>query len=113
MNEEHTQEVAGSEQPGKMKVAWLILMHVVEGVYDFVGRNVAVVLSAKELFLGSALTIIGLMSFETDRFCDGNTADYLSCTRPNAYYYFDSLDIALVVLGITLILCWFIARRHR
>jgi hypothetical protein len=84
----------------------------VEGVFDYVTKNARTIVRQKELFVGTALTIIGLMSFESDKFCDGNTADYLSCTRPSTYYYFDALDIALVVLGVTLLLLW-IARSRK
>lgn len=64
-----------------------------------------------DLFLGATLTIVGLLSFNSDKYCDGNTVEYLSCTRPNAYYYFSGLDIALVVVGVSLMLIWFLKNR--
>lgn len=66
-----------------------------------------------ELFIGTALLAVGLLSFESDKYCDGNTADYLSCTRPSTYYYFDWLDVTLIVLGIFFILIWFLNKRER
>jgi hypothetical protein len=72
-------------------------------VGDEYGRIIA---REKELFFGVALFCIGLLSFDHGKYCDGNTADYLSCTRPETYYYFGYLDIALVVVGISLVLIW-------
>lgn len=71
----------------------------------------AVVVREFDLFLGNALVVMGLLSFDSDKYCDGNTAEYLSCTRPSTYYYFDYLDIFLVVLGATLVIAWFLKRR--
>ena len=72
----------------------------------------AAVVREFDLFLGNALLFIGLLSFESDKYCDGNTADYLSCTRPSTYYYFDALDIVLIVLGSTLVIAWFLKQRR-
>jgi hypothetical protein len=66
-----------------------------------------------ELFLGTALALIGVLGFESGKYCDGNTADYLSCTHPTTYYYFNVVDIALVVLGACLVLVWVLNRTQR
>ena len=65
------------------------------------------------IFIGSALFIVGLLGFDSGKYCDGNTADYLSCTRPSTYYYYDNLDVVLVVIGIFLIIMWFITPRGK
>ena len=65
-----------------------------------------------ELFLGTALFAIGLFGFESDKYCDGNTSDYLSCTRPSTFYYFDWLDITLIVLGLFLVIIWVLKTRE-
>jgi hypothetical protein len=90
------------------------MMRFLESVLDFFIHLVADIARAKELFLGAALTAIGVMSIDADKFCDGNTADYLSCTRPTTYYSYDMIDISLVVIGITLILVWVLrhSRKH-
>lgn len=75
-------------------------------------ETVAVIVREFDLFLGNALLVVGLLSFESDKYCDGNTADYLSCTRPSTYYYFDYLDIILVVIGATIVLAWFLKQRR-
>ncbi len=65
-----------------------------------------------ELFFGTALLLVGFLGFESDKYCDGNTADYLSCTRPATYYYFDTLDTVLIVLGVFFILLWCVRVRE-
>jgi hypothetical protein len=64
-----------------------------------------------ELFLGTLFLIVGALNFDSGKYCDGNTADYLSCTRPAVYYYFDALDVVLVVLGVFLLLLWRVKNR--
>lgn len=75
-----------------------------------VGDQLQAILREPALFLGIALVLIGLLSFEVGRYCDGNTAQYLSCTRSAAYYYYDALDRTLVVLGAFFIIGWFVRR---
>ena len=88
-------------------------MRTVDGVFDFFVRAFGSVAREAELFIGTALTLIGLLSIEADKFCDGNTADYLSCTRPSTYYFYSPLDIAIVVIGVFLIMVWFLNRKSR
>ncbi len=80
-------------------------------MYDFFIGSLATIARDMELFIGTALTLVGVLSIEADKFCDGNTADYLSCTRPSTYYFYSPLDIAIIVVGVFLILIWL--RRHR
>lgn len=75
-------------------------------------RNAGIIAREADIFFGSALLSIGLLGFESSKYCDGNTAEYLSCTRPSTYYYYDALDIVLVILGISFILFWFFKREH-
>ncbi len=65
------------------------------------------------LFLGSALALSGLLHLQHGKYCDGNAADYLSCTRPATYYYYGAFEIILAVVGISLILVWFLRRSHK
>lgn len=89
-------------------------MGVLDAIFDFFMRSLATIAREAELFIGVALTIVGLFSIEADKFCDGNTADYLSCTRPSTYYFYSPLDIGIIVVGAFLILIWFLHRRsHR
>ncbi len=86
-------------------------MAAMDSLFDFFVRALTTIARDTELFVGSALTLIGVLSLEADKFCDGNTADYLSCTRPSTYYFYSPLDIAIIVVGVFLILIWF--RRGR
>jgi hypothetical protein len=64
------------------------------------------------LFLGLILTLAGLLSFTSDRYCDGNASSYYACTRPATYYYYPWWAIVLVILGSFLIVLWFLRRQH-
>jgi hypothetical protein len=64
-----------------------------------------------ELLVGVIFMVTGLMNFSSDRYCDGNPADYFSCTNPTTYYYYDWVTIALVTTGAMLIVLWWL--RHR
>lgn len=79
---------------------------VANQVLDTSGEYAQITAKEKELFFGVALFCVGLLSFEHGKYCDGNAADYLSCTRPATYYYFDDMDITLVIAGIFFILLW-------
>lgn len=89
-----------------------ILMSGVESVYDFIMRSLRTIAAESSLFIGVALTLIGLLSFHSDKFCDGNSADYLSCTRPSTFYFYSPLEIAMIVLGVFLIMLWVLHRRR-
>ena len=65
------------------------------------------------LFFGIVLTLVGLMNFQNGKNCDGNTADYLSCTRPSTFYYFGWIEIVLVLVGAFFIVLWFLKRRQK
>jgi hypothetical protein len=86
-------------------------MRTVDSISDFFVRALGTIAHDASLFIGVALTLVGLLSIEADKFCDGNTADYLSCTRPSTYYFYSPLDIAIVVVGVFLILIWVRSRR--
>ena len=95
-----------------MRIGGLIVSHLFNSFLDRLAHFIEVLSKEIELFVGTALVLIGLFSFESDKFCDGNTADYLSCTRPSTYYYFGSLDIFCIVLGTFLILFWVLRSRE-
>jgi hypothetical protein len=86
-------------------------MGTIERVYDFVTGALRTIARDSSLFIGIALTLVGLLSFQADKFCDGNTADYLSCTRPSTYYFYSPFDIAIIVIGAFLIVIWIRNRR--
>lgn len=102
---------------GKIRHAWrfisLFIAYLFDSTIDAVSEYVHVIVREKELFLGAGFALIGVFSFESDKFCDGNTANYLSCTRPSTFYYFDALDITLIVVGVFLLLIWFLKHSKR
>lgn len=78
---------------------------------DSLADTIHIIWKEMQLFLGTVLGLIGLLSFEAGKFCDGNTADYLSCTRPSTYYYFDMLDKVFIVFGVVLVMVWWVRRK--
>ena len=93
-------------------VSWMFVIYLFDHSVESLGRNVRIVWREFDLFFGAALTALGLFGFSAGRYCDGNTAEYLSCTRPSSYYYFDAWHIALIILGVVFILLW-LQKNHR
>ncbi len=100
-------------RPGLFSRIWHTAVVAFDNLLDSSVRNVAIMWREFDLFFGALAFFVGLLGFDAGKFCDGNTADYLSCTRPTAYYYFDSIDIALVVLGAFFIMLWTLKRARR
>lgn len=95
------------------KVAWLLVEHVFDLIADTLAAYGRIVRREAELFAGVALSLIGLLHFGNGKNCDGNTADYLSCTHPSTYYYYGWLEIALIIIGAFLILIWVLRPRRK
>jgi hypothetical protein len=93
------------------RVTGFMLRSTIEGTIDFISDHLRQLTREPALFLGAALLLVGLLSFESGKYCDGNTAQYLSCTRPAVYYYFDALDVTSAVLGAFFMLAWMVKRR--
>ena len=89
----------------------LLTLYVFDRLIDACIGYINVMHRELELFFGSALLLIGLLNFNSSKYCDGNTSDYLSCTRPATYYYFDWLDITLVLVGVFFIMLWYLERK--
>ena len=111
---EHTHEHAPKESVIKKAArgTWLFLDQSIDGAMEWTSANFEIVRRETDLFVGSALLLVGLFTFRSDKFCDGNTADYLSCTRPTAYHYYGWLQILLIVLGAFFILLWALKKRR-
>lgn len=103
--------MADEHKRGFFGKAWLVLAYFFDAFVDSLADTLHIVWKEFQLFLGTALALIGFFSFEADKFCDGNTADYLSCTRPSTFYYFDALDKVLIVLGVVLVMVWWVRRK--
>lgn len=65
------------------------------------------------LFFGLAAVIFGLLDFSNGKYCDGNPADYYSCTNPDTYYYYGFFAIALTIIGAFCITLWFLKKTER
>lgn len=73
-------------------------------------ENLFLVRENAMLFFGIALFLFGVLGFSNGKYCDGNPADYYSCTNPSAYYYYSPLAIALCILGAFCIAIWFLKK---
>jgi len=80
---------------------------------DKVYEDVVLITRNWRLFLGMLFTSVGLLSFSSDMYCDGNTSAYYACTRPATYYYYSSWAIFFIVLGSFLVVLWFLRGRER
>ena len=93
-----------------VRIVWLTIVYFFDVLADAIIERFSVMQTQSDLFLGSVLTLIGFFSFQSGKYCDGNTADYLSCTRPTTYYYYPTISIILIVIGICLVLVWKVRR---
>ena len=94
------------------RLLWYLTLYGGDLLVDAIGEYVSIIRQEGELFFGTALLLLGLLSFESSKYCDGNTIEYLSCTRPATYYYFDWLDISCVILGVFFLMFWRIKRQE-
>ncbi len=107
---ENTSEVSVRPR-SRFATGMRLLRFVFERFVDGTINNARIIFIERDLFFGGALFCIGLLNFESDKYCDGNTAEYLSCTRPATFYYFDALDITCIMLGIFFIMLWYLKSR--
>lgn len=106
-------QTAGRRTRRMLRISWLIIERLFDIALDAIGEYLSIIRREAELFLGVALTLAALLDFQNGKNCDGNTADYLSCTRPSTFYYYSWWQIALVVIGVFLLMIWFLRlRRH-
>lgn len=93
-------------------MAWITALYLMDRFLDWLGAHFAIVRREIDLFLGLVLVLVPALNLHAGRYCDGNSADYLSCTRPAVYYYYNGFDVALIVAGIFLVVLWLLARRR-
>lgn len=94
-------------------VGFLLVGYLFELLVTSMQKNLGVISREADLFVGSLFLTVGLLGFNSSKFCDGNTADYLSCTRPSTFYYYSAFDMVLVVLGVSFVLFWFFKREGK
>jgi hypothetical protein len=66
-----------------------------------------------KLFLGVVFVTVGVLSFASDRYCDGAVVVHGSCTRPATFYYYPWWAVTLVAVGAVLIALWAVRREGR
>jgi len=93
-------------------IAQAIVLYGFDRALEIFGQDISIIKREGDLFFGVLLTTIGIFHFRSDKFCDGNSVDYLSCTRPTSYHYYGGLEIFLIVVGSFFILLWFLKRRR-
>ena len=94
------------------RVTLIVIWWAFDKMMDGVEGNWAIIRRESDLFLGALFTILGVFGFHSGKYCDGNTADYLSCTRPTTFYYYGWVEIICIVIGVFCILLWF-QKRHK
>ena len=94
-------------------ILWRLIVYALEYVADGIIEAWHVMRHDAGLFWGVGFTIIAIFGFSSGRYCDGNTAEYLSCTRPATYYFYDVWHVGLLVIGVFFILVWFLKVRHK
>jgi len=93
-------------------VVQAVMLYGFDRMVEILATDISIIRKEGDLFFGVLLAAIGIFHFRSDKFCDGNTVDYLSCTRPSAFHYYGGLEITLIVVGIFFILLWFLKRRE-
>jgi hypothetical protein len=96
-----------------LKKVWISFEYLSVTFAEAIGGRLRAMWAELDLFLGALLLLLGLLNWSSGKYCDGNTADYLSCTNPATYYYYNALEIGLIVLGALLILVWFVKNRQK
>jgi hypothetical protein len=96
-----------------LRILWLITEHLFDLFLDALGGYGRIMRRESELFFGMGLVLIGFLNFQNGKNCDGNSADYLACTRPSTFYYYSWVEITLIVLGTFLILLWLLRLQER
>ena len=77
-----------------------------------VRADVHVCVSAWRLVLGLVFVVVGLLSFASDRYCDGTVSSHYACTNPSTYYFYPWWTIMLTAIGAVLCVLWFLRARE-
>ncbi len=96
---------------GRVRRVFLTLVAFVRFVGEKFRVDIAYIFREWRLFAGMALVVTGLLSFVSDRYCDGNSSSAYTCTRPATYYYYPWWATVLVVVGGVLVVLWFLRKK--
>ena len=107
----------GHAHESKWKVvarnAWLVCYRALDHMMNVAENNWHIIRREGDLFFGVALIVWGVMNIQSNKFCDGNGADYLSCTQPTTYYYYGALETTLVLIGTVFVILWFFKHKRK
>jgi hypothetical protein len=98
---------------GRMRKTGRVIGAVWRMLCDAFVDDVHTLFAHLRLFLGVGATVVGLLSYTSDRYCDGNTSTYYACTRSSTYYYYPWWAIVLVVAGLYGVVLWFLRSRSK
>ena len=98
---------------GVLRRVWFMIGTLLLIVRDALADDLILLWKNSRLFVGIALLGVGLLSFTSDRYCDGNQSSYYACTRPSTYYFYPWWATALVLAGSFFIILWFLRRQKR
>ena len=80
-------------------------------LFGKIKEDMSVLLINGRLSFGILFIIAGLLSFSSEKYCDGNSSSYYACTRPATYYYYSWWAIVLTIVGSLFIVLWFLRRK--
>ena len=92
---------------------WALIEHLFDALVDALGVYARIMRREAALFFGVGLALVGFLNFQNGKNCDGNTSDYLSCTRPSTFYYYSWVEITIIVIGVFLLMLWFFRLHER
>ena len=94
------------------QTVWVSIEYLSVHLLDALAEDARIIRQEADLFSGMIIFLLGFLNWSSAKYCDGNSSDYLSCTRPATYYYYGAFEIVLIMFGVVLLLLWFVKRRH-
>lgn len=102
----------GGRTTSYARMIWLTALYAMDQLVEWLLTRARIIRRESDVFLGVFLFLVGALTIHAARFCDGNSADYLSCTRPAVYYYYSGFNSALIIAGVFLVLLWYLSRNR-
>jgi len=110
--ERHEPEPNGRFSRGS-RSAWHLIERLFDVLVDALVDYARIIGREFALFAGVAFVLTGLLNFQNGKNCDGNTADYLSCTNPSTFYYYSWFETTLIIIGVFLLILWYFKLKER
>jgi len=100
------------KKPGMVKTVFYSLGYLLLLIKRALVDDLALMWEEFRLLLGTVLVVVGTLSFESGRYCDGTPSTFAACTRPSTYYYYDPWVVWMIVAGVVLVLLWWLHKRN-